>query len=139
MNFDVEISADGNTLYTVDSWFGAKGYPQSADFIIAQRGVTHPDSARIFRNINTSALEYASGISADELELFFTRVAKITPGAIPSIWHAARASKADPFDPPLRIAAITGFAEAPSLSPDGKSLYFHASIGNKFIIRRVTR
>lgn len=139
VNFDAEISADGATLYYVDSWFGTAGFPQSADLMIAQRGTPHPDSARIFQNINSSALEYAAGISANELELFFTRVAKIAPDAQPSIWRAVRASTADPFGPPQRIAAVGGFAEAPSPSPDGKALYFHALIDGKFRIRRVAR
>lgn len=139
VNFDAEVSADGNTLYYVDSWFGAKGFPQSADIVMAERGVPHPDSARIFQNVNTSALEYAVGISADERELFFTRVAKIAPDAQPSIWRATRTTTADPFGIPQRIAAIGGFAEAPSLAPDGKSLYFHALIDGRFRIRRVIR
>ncbi len=143
VNFDAEISADGNTLYYVDSWFGPKGFPQSAAFKVARRDATgftpDPDSDRLLKNVNGSGLQYAAGISADECELFFTRVAAITVDAMPAIWRAARPSTSEPFGEPERIAAITGFAEAPTLSPDGRSLYFHQRVDGKFQIRRVTR
>ena len=44
-----------------------------------------------------------------------------------------------PFEEPERITAITGFAEAPSLSPDEKSLYYHERENGHFVIYRVTR
>ncbi len=38
-----------------------------------------------------------------------------------------------------RVAAITGFAEAPSISADGTILYYHLLVGEQFDIERVTR
>jgi len=38
-----------------------------------------------------------------------------------------------------RVGAITGFAEAPSLSSDGRTLYYHRRVGRRFGIYFVTR
>jgi WD40-like Beta Propeller Repeat len=142
VNFDAEISADGETLYSVDSQF-KNGMPATADIFIAKK---HGDvferateSDDILKLVNTKSLEYAPAISSDGLELFFTRVEKITATAEPRIWRAARKSTHDPFGEPLLVSAITGFAEGPTLSPDGLSLYYHAWEGGEFVIMRVTR
>jgi len=50
-----------------------------------------------------------------------------------------RAQPDAPFETPQRVSAIEGFTEAPALSPDGRSLYFHKREGNRFAIWRVTR
>src|SRR5207245_3652655 len=77
VNFDVEVSADGTTLYFVDGLFTGGAVPSTADLAIAVRG----DDGQFHRvdngelaAINTSALEYAACISEDQLELFFTRI-----------------------------------------------------------------
>jgi hypothetical protein len=142
VNFDAEISADGETLYSVDSQF-KNGMPATADIFIAKKHgdvfERVPDSDAALKLVNTKALEYAPAISSDGLELFFTRVEKITATAEPRIWRAARKSIHDPFGEPQLVSAITGFAEGPTLSPDGLSLYYHAREGRKFVIFRVTR
>ena len=94
-----------------------------------------PNSAALLKNINTDALEYAACISADELELFFTRFGN--SGF--AIYRSTRESKVQPFDPPERLAAIEGFVEAPPLTADGLSLYYHKKVGELFVIYRVTR
>jgi hypothetical protein len=38
-----------------------------------------------------------------------------------------------------KIEAIDGFAEGPTLSPDGKALYYHKREGKRFVLYRVTR
>jgi hypothetical protein len=43
------------------------------------------------------------------------------------------------WSPPQRVAAISGFAEAPALSPDGRSLYYHALRGSRFFVERIQR
>jgi hypothetical protein len=142
VNFDVEISADGQTLYAVDGRFGKGGNPLSADLFIAQkdgagfeRAANSPETLRL---INTDALEYAPAVSSDGLELFFTRMpAPAETG--PRIWRSVRGSLQEPFSAPQVIAAITGFAEAATLSPDGLSLYYHALVNGRFSIFRVTR
>jgi hypothetical protein len=86
--------------------------------------------------INTGRLQYAANISASELEFFFTRLYP----AGPATFMAVRSDTSQPFGKPLKIAAITGFAEAPSISPDGKSLYYHhQDLDRVFRIYRVTR
>ena len=86
-------------------------------------------------SINTDALEYAPTTSADELELFFTRA----EGTVLSIWVAKRGSTSEPFGAPEKIEAIEGQVEGPTISPDGRSLYFHKLDGARFVIQRVTR
>ena len=139
VNFDADISADGNTLYFVDGFFGTGNFPQSAKIVIARRTdtgfVRDPNSDRLLRGINNHALNYAMTTSASELEIFFTRFA----GAIPSIYTASRANTAKPFGKARKIKAITGFAEAPTISPDGKSLYYHHNDNGTFNLYRVTR
>jgi hypothetical protein len=143
VNFDAEISADGQTLYAVDSQFSAHGTPQTADLFIATRHgdkfVRAPDSDRIMKALNTSELEYAPAASTDGLELFFTRVHEIRPDAEPRIWRAVRPSATEPFGAPSLVSAIQGFAEGPALSPDGLSIYYHAREKGRFVIFRVAR
>jgi hypothetical protein len=40
---------------------------------------------------------------------------------------------------PEHVSSITGFVEAPTLSSDGRSLYYHKREGGRFIILRVAR
>jgi hypothetical protein len=143
VNFDVEVSPDGNTLYFVDSQFNSTGTPQSADLVIAvtvdgtfERA---SNNAQIFENVNSSdAWEYAAAISADGLELFFTRY-EPQIGNIPTIYRAARQSLDKPFACPEQVSAIEGFVEGPTFSPDEQSLYYHLQEDGDFVIYRVTR
>jgi hypothetical protein len=143
VNFDAEISADGKTLYFVDGYFGSGNNPQSAILVAAvrsERGFRRlEESPRIFAHVNSDWLQYAPDISADELELFFTRVKKIEASAQPAIFRSNRKRVDEPFSMPERVSAIQGFAEAPTLSPDGRSLYYHARVGQEFRLRRVRR
>ena len=137
--FDAEISPAGDVLFLVDGEFAGGTVPKSADIAVAVRDGAgfrrHPASAAFMRNVNTPALEYAPSISADLLELFFTRAA---PGEV-AIYRSHRASRDEPFGVPERVAAIAGFAEAPSLSADGHSLYYHKLEGERYVVYRVTR
>jgi hypothetical protein len=85
VNFDVEVTSNGQTLYFVDSQFDQTGNPATADLVIAQKDGSKfqrlPNSNEILKNINTDALEYAACISADELELYFTRTKVLPIGA----------------------------------------------------------
>jgi len=139
VNFDAEISADGNTLYFVESEFSILGQPKSARILFARRNgntfVRDEASASILKAINTDALTYAPATSASECEIYFTRV----DASGPVIYTSKRANKSLPFEPPLRISAITGFAEGPTLSPDELSLYYHVKEDGRFVIYRVTR
>ena len=143
VNFDAEVSADGNTLYIVDGDFSRVPRPSAARIVIATRtggGFRRdPSSAALLRNVNTNGLVYAPSVSADGLELFFTRVPSLTAGVPPTIYRAARKSLSAPFGPPQQVAAITGFAEGPTLDADGHALYYHKKENGRFVIYRVTR
>lgn len=143
VNFDAGISPDGSTLYFVDGVFNGGSVPQRASIAIATRDVDHfvrlRNSGRIMRNINTHGLNYAPDISKSGLELFFTRIEGRPPMPPPVIYTATRTSISAPFGKPRKIQSITGFAEAPALSPDEKSLYYHLNVGGTFVIYRVTR
>jgi hypothetical protein len=140
--FNAEVSADGATLLLVDGEFGSAPEPRTADISLAVRdgdGFRRlPAAQRLLQHVNTAALEYAPALSADALELFFTR-ADSTPGQPPAILRSHRGSAQAPFDPPQPVAAITGLAEAPALSPDGRALYYHKLEGAKFVIYRIAR
>jgi WD40-like Beta Propeller Repeat len=143
VTFDAEISADGQFLYGADGDFTGSNSPKSADMFIARRMTDRferlPDSPRIMANINTSALEYAPAISADGLELFFTRLSGVLLWRKLTIEHAQRKSIEEPFGASQTIAAISGFVEAPSLTGDGRALYYHSKVNGIFRIYRVTR
>ena len=142
VNFDAEISPDGNTLYFVDGRFAFGGLPKTADIVIAERdGDTFhrsADSDKIMQNVNSAVLEYAPCISADGLTLFFTRL-RNGLGGEPSIYMAQRSGSGEPFGPSLKLDALEGFVEAATLSPDEKSIYYHRREGEKFVLYRVTR
>jgi hypothetical protein len=139
VNFDAEISADGNTLYFVESEFSFSGQPKNARILFARREadnfVRDPASAAIMQAINTDGLNYAPATSASECELFFTRAGPQGP----AIYMSVRSDTTKPFQTPLRLAAITGFVEGPTLSPDEKSLYYHKKENGHFVLYRVTR
>jgi hypothetical protein len=144
VNFDQCISPDGSTLYFVDGVFNGGSVPQKASIAIAKRVVGDhfmrlKNSAKIMQTINTHGLNYAPDISKSGLEFFFTRIPGQPPMPPPVIYTATRASKSVPFGKPRKIEAITGFAEAPALSPDEKSLYYHLQVNGTFVIYRVTR
>ena len=145
VNFDQCISPDGRTLYFVDGVIKGGSIPQQASIAIAKRHGHHfvrlTNSAEIMRKINTPDLNYAPDVSKSGLEFFFTRIALVggQPKPPPVIYTAARGSTSKPFGKPSKIEAITGFAEAPALSPDEKSLYFHLNVSGTFQIFRVTR
>ncbi|MCP5433080.1 MAG: PD40 domain-containing protein [Alphaproteobacteria bacterium] len=152
VNFDAEISADGATLVYVE---GVKRMPGAgwieADLKLAARTqegfAPDPRSDEILAAVNTEAWEYAPAISPDGRELFFTRLtaslfvplvgAPVSPKL--EILRASRPSADAPFRAPVAVAAIAGFVEAPTLSPDGLALYYHAMVEKRFALFRVTR
>jgi hypothetical protein len=149
LNMDAEISADGATLYyCVNEWNTRANLPKTSDLRVARRSgsqfVTTSNSADIFRAVNSGDLEYAPALSADERELFFTRARFDFDGdrlvlARTVIMVATRESAAEPFGPPVRIASITGFVEGPTISPDGRLLYYHKRDGDRFHLYMVER
>lgn len=62
-------------------------------------------------------------LTGDELEIVF----QSARGGTNRLWHATRANRADPFDPPQPLAELDGFAaNTPELSRDGLRLRFAA-------------
>jgi hypothetical protein len=144
VNFDVEVSANGQSLYFVDAQFDQTGNPATADLIIAKKNGPGfqrlANSNVILKNINTDALEYAACISADELELYFTRIQlPFTATSSPEILVASRQNINEAFSSPVKIKSITGFAEAATISPDQRNLYYHKKENNKFVLYMVRK
>lgn len=141
VDFDAEISADGNTLYFAEGEFSG-ALPNTADILFAERkndAFIRTDAAqKIMQNINTNALEYAPCTSADGLQLFFTRANTGFAGGT-AIYVALREAVDKPFGAPARLAAIDGFVEATTISADEKSLYYHKKVGDKFKLYRVVK
>lgn len=128
VTFDEEVSADGGTLYIAEGNFSGGDGPTSSQIIVAHgsaaTGFTRdPNSATLLANVNTGTLQYAPDISPSGKELFFTRGS----AAGFTTYVATRPDTSSPFGIPVPIAAITGYSEAPSLAPDGKTLYYHHS------------
>ena len=141
VDFDVESSFDGNTLWVAHGRF-VPGFPwpTSGDVVELRRNGdsferANPDTLDA---VNSSALEYAACSSPDALELVCTRVAR-APGAEPSIVRAARSRVDAPFEAPQKVTAATGFVEGPALTPDGRSLYFHKKDGERYVLFRASR
>ncbi len=147
LSMDAEISANGMTLYYADNEFADRGYPKTSDIVIARRDGDEfhrrSDSERIMANINTGQLEYAPATTGDELTLYFTRadldnLLTSRGDAELGIYVASRKSPDEPFGMPVKIDAIRGFVEAPTVAPDG-AIYFHKNDGGKFVLYRAER
>lgn len=144
VTMDVEVTDDGNTLYCSDAHFSniKKGVPDQSDLKIARRVGTNrfellPDTDALLKNVNTPDLEYAPAVSSDGRELFFTRLR--LKDLHTTILRARRKTVDEPFGPPQVLAPVTGFVEGPTLSPDGKTLYYHKKDGARFALYKVTR
>lgn len=137
LNMDVEISNDGNTLYSTQTYFGDGPPPTQSYFFYARKNrgefIPEKDSDKIFKNINNAGIVYAACLSLDEKDLFFTR---LLPGFTFETLVSHRKDKNSAFEEPHIIHAITGFAEAPTLSPDETKLYYHkkSDVTGKFQI-----
>jgi hypothetical protein len=142
VNFDAEVSADGNTLYFVDGLFNTSGHPQSADIVIATKNATGfqraVNSDEIVRTVNTNELEYAGCISNDELTLFFAKVASITADTVPRIFYATRENKNAQFNKPNELTEAKGFVEAATISGDSL-VYYHKKDNGHFVLECIKR
>ncbi len=135
-NMDSEVSSDGQTLYFTDNHKPLIGSMDISELVVAHRTATgsfmrDPDSAKILGEINSKDdLDYAAGVSGDELELYFTR-ARPDEGKS-GIYVATRLSKNAPFGQPEKIDAIQGFAEGPTVAPGDCDIYFHQKSDGRF-------
>jgi hypothetical protein len=136
VDFDVDVSADGENLYVSVGTFGAGPSPSSAHLTVYSRQgpdfVANPEADQQLAIVNeTAALVYAPAVSDDGLDLFFTAA---DPGAAPSIYEAVRGSTDESFADVQQVAGAVGFVEAPALGPHGHLLYFHRRVGNTYMI-----
>jgi hypothetical protein len=136
VNFDVEVSHDGNTLYFVDGRFDANGGPYESNFVMAQKQgdqfFRDGNAEKIFKNINTNDLEYAAAISKNELEICFTRVAvPLNAQSEPKIFIASRNNVNEAFSNVHPIQNITGFVEAPTYDANDQGIYFHKRLNGQ--------
>lgn len=149
VNMDASISPDGQTLYLSRAVIvpGAPA-PKKSELMVARMKdgafAIDPKSARIMQKINIGPLAYAPAVSADGLELYFTRASMRTTGpeqvrAQLRILVATRSSVDEPFAEPQVLRALTGYVEAPSISVDGRELFYHRKVGDKFVIYRAVR
>lgn len=137
LNFDAEISADGNTLYFADGLYDANGGPNEANLVIAKKEgntwMRADNSAEILQNVNTDGLEYAPGLSANELTMYFTRIVdRNVANPLAQIFITTRNSRNEAFGEPQLISELSGFVEAATVTPDGQGFYYHKLVNNLY-------
>lgn len=141
ISLDPDLTANEEILFFAEGRFGTGSAPEAMDIRLAYKTddatYTVPENSdEILRNINTDDLEYAPAISSDGREIFFTRATKSAAGAVTNvqILQAVRNTLDQAFGTPEVVRVADGFVEGPSLSPDGKSLYYHKKVGDRFVI-----
>ena len=143
INFDIEISADGATLYGVDGAFSGGPAPNRAQLFVAHRVGNRferaANSNEIMAQVNREALQYAPAISSDGLDLYFTRATGSLWWRRLTIEHARRDSVLKPFGRSETLRSVVGVVEAPSLSNDGRELYFHNRTPDGFRVFQVSK
>lgn len=144
LNFDIEVSADGQNLYFVDAQFDQNGIPISTDIVIASKNISGferiTNSSDILKNVNTNALEYAACISNNQLELYFTRFSTpVEANKPPEIYYSTRKSTIEPFNLPKKIQNLSGFIEAPTITNDQKKIYFHKKENNLHVLYMIEK
>ena len=142
--FDLEQSASGSELVVADGEFRGGPAPATADLRLARwrdgRFALSAADDTMFSALNTPALEYAAGLSADGLTLAFTRLEGHMPFIRTNIWIARRSAVNAAFDAPVRIDAIDGdWVEGPTFSSDDRAIYYHRKVGDHYSIWRVSR
>lgn len=141
LDFDVDVSADDQSLILARGRFTGAAFPAEADlklFVRVGAGFAPAgDSDARFATLNTTALEYAPAITADGLELSFTRW-DVGAGD-PVLMIARRSTPNSAWEQPRRIRGPLGIVEAGTWSPNGRALYFHANVAGKYVIQRMTR
>jgi WD40-like Beta Propeller Repeat len=141
--FDAFISADGTQLWFAEGNY-ATGLLGAASLGLAVRQpdgsfARAPDGDTLLRAVNQpGAAQYAPAVSADGLELYFTRLTGT--GTTTAVYRSRRPNTASPWGAPAPIEALVGgVVEAAAPSADGKALYYHRLVGTTFRIERVTR
>lgn len=136
---DAEISRDGKSLYYVDAHFDGGPVPVVADIAVAHKeGSSFTKDSRsssIFKNINTTDKEYAPSVSANGLEIIFTRLS----GRTTTIHRATRGSLDEPFGIPQLVPTGGTLPEGSTISTDGTNMYYHKKDGAHYKIFSLRR
>ena len=142
LTFDVELSADGNILIFAEGTFSGGDVPDDAGLHLAAWSANGfkrlPVGKQMLANINTPELEFAPALSANGLELYFTRPTGFWIFRSPKIFRATRSNTTQPFGVPVELTAADGFVEGPTLAPDG-TLYFHKRVNDHYQIWRLSK
>lgn len=144
----VEITNDGNTMYISSAKFEAGAtVPSEGNIRLAIKEGDEfnipENEAKILKNINTEdSIEYAGEVSDNELEIFYSRLILNPPQF--KLYRAERNSTSEPFGNPIEITEPfkednNAFVEGPTLSSDGKRLYYHKLENEKFSIFMLSR
>ncbi len=149
INMGVEVSKNGNTLYVSSAKFVlGKSYPEKGNIRFAVKtgdkfNVPYNES-NILENINTKkSIEYAGELSSNGLELFYSQVTLSNP-PVYKLYYAKRDTINGKFKKPIPIMEPFknnpyAIVEAPTLSNDGKKLYYHKFDGKVFSIFMLSR
>jgi hypothetical protein len=139
---DIDVSPDGEYLYLSDTKMSQDDNgPVESNLRIAEASGSEYRlmSSRLTEKLNTRHLEYAPCISFDGKELYFTRGFRVNGGLRTQIMVARRSSVDSPFSKAEPVPGIDGFVEAPTISPDGRYLYYHKRTLKGFRLFRVER
>lgn len=145
LNFDAEIQYNGDELYFVEGIFSGNPTPDQANIGIATKVngifVSNIEFSNLLLSVNSDALEYSPSISSNNLELYFTRASSSLLTTLDfGIYVATRKTESESWGNVRRIDAISGQStEAPSISSDGKLMYYHKKINGIFQIFMVER
>ncbi len=149
INMGVEISKNGNTLFASNAKFNiGENFPHKGNIRFAIKSGNEfnipSDETDILANINTdAAIQYAGELSVDELELFYSQVTLSSPPVF-KLYYAKREHTNGIFGNPISISEPfegnpNAFVEGPSLSNDGKRLYYHKLDSDVFSIFMLSR
>ncbi len=131
--FDFEVSRNGEYIIGADGVFNFLPMPLASDLFIAQKNGQGfkrlSNSSDIMKNVNSNELEYAPSISMDMLMLCFTRAHISLFKNNFKLMCAKRPNINEAFGTPETILSSNEWLEAPSITNDGKEIYFHKQSG----------
>ena len=122
------LSADGLSLFFGSSWPNP-GSASDWDLYVTRRATVDEawsEPVNLGETVNSASTDAFSGISADNLTLFFGSMRPGGSGGV-DLWITRRATISDPWTEPANLGPTVnsaGLDVTPNLSPDGLTLYF---------------
>jgi Tol biopolymer transport system component len=136
---DPSVTADLLELYFASDRPGGAG---SEDLWVSTRATTEDvwGAPQPVAALNSTAIDDDPDISADGLEIYFSSYRFGGTGAS-EVWRSTRASRAEPFDPPIVVAELNSTVSdwAPAVTPDGLALVLHSRRGDNIDLYLSTR